>query len=45
MITKIVSNFVSVQPSVLKGLCHEMDIFVEGPENDISTYCMCADRV
>ncbi len=26
----------------LKGKCHEMDIFVEGPNILISTFCVCA---
>jgi hypothetical protein len=28
--------------NALKGLCHEMNNFVEGLKNQISTLCMCA---
>jgi hypothetical protein len=28
----------------LKGLCHEMNIFLEVIKNQIGTFCICADR-
>jgi hypothetical protein len=27
---------------LLKGVCHQMDIFFVGLNNKISTFCMCA---
>jgi len=29
--------------SALKGLCYEMNNLFEGLENQISTFCICAD--
>jgi hypothetical protein len=31
----------SLAPGSLKGLCHDMNNFFEGPKNQISTFCIC----
>jgi hypothetical protein len=34
-----------IQITLLKGLCHEMNDFVEGPKSQVSTFCTCADGI